>query len=96
VLIYQDDQDLYMGGWTPMKQTEELVAKQGMTASNWFIHTPVCCPSRGELLSGRYYHSIRVDKEKEGGCMHVNETKVNPVSFGHYLGEAGYTVGYFG
>jgi len=28
--------------------------------------------------------------------MHVDEDKVNPVSFAHYLGEAGYTSGYFG
>lgn len=28
--------------------------------------------------------------------MHVDEAKVNPVSFGYYLGEAGYTLGWFG
>ena len=28
--------------------------------------------------------------------MHIDEDKVNPVSFAHFLGEAGYTVGYFG
>jgi len=28
--------------------------------------------------------------------MHVDEKKVNPVSFGFYLGKAGYTLGYFG
>jgi N-acetylglucosamine-6-sulfatase len=78
-----------------MKQTQKLIAKNGATASNWFIHTPVCCPSRAELLSGRYMHSIRMPTPK-GGCMHIDETKVNPVSYGRYLGEAGYTVGYFG
>ena len=31
-----------------------------------------------------------------GGCMHIDEDKVNPVSFATYLGEGGYTVGYFG
>ena len=36
----QDDQDLYMGGWTPMKQTARLLNDKGTTASNWFIHTP--------------------------------------------------------
>ena len=60
-----------MGGWTPMKQTEAVLAKNGMTATNWFIHTPVCCPSRGEILTGRYFHNIRVSSFGGGGCMHV-------------------------
>jgi len=64
----------------------------------------VCCPSRGELLSGRYFHNIR-NPTPAGGCMHVNETIVNPHSFGAHLGQsddgsggkgAGYTMGWFG
>ena len=51
VLVLQDDMDLYMGGWTPMKQATALISDQGATARNWFIHTPVCCPSRGEILA---------------------------------------------
>jgi N-acetylglucosamine-6-sulfatase len=50
VLFLCDDQDLTLGGWTPMKQTTEVWSSKGATAKNWFIHTPVCCPSRAELL----------------------------------------------
>jgi hypothetical protein len=96
VLVLQDDMDLYMGGWTPMKQTTELISKRGATAKNWMIHTPVCCPSRGEILSGKYFHNIRVPSYGAGGCMHIDEAKVNPVSYGRYLQEGGYTNGYFG
>eukprot|EP00947_MAST-08B_sp_MAST-8B-sp1_P002915 g2915.t1 len=78
-----------------MKKAQSLLADKGVRASNWFIHTPVCCPSRGELLSGRYFHSIRNPTPK-GGCMHVDTDVVNPASFGTYLGKAGYTLGYFG
>tara|TARA_B110001452_G_scaffold8696_1_gene7583 strand:+ start:172 stop:1983 length:1812 start_codon:yes stop_codon:yes gene_type:complete len=95
VLVLQDDMDLYMGGWTPMKQTTALVSQQGATASNWFIHTPVCCPSRGELLSGRYFHNIRMPSHK-GGCMHIDPDKVNGVSFAAHLETAGYANAYFG
>ena len=36
-----------------MKQATKVLTEEGATANNWFIHTPVCCPSRGELLTGR-------------------------------------------
>lgn len=65
-----------------------------MTATNWFINTPVCCPSRGEILSGRYFHNIM--SADGSGCMHIDEDKVNPNQYGYQLGRAGYTVAYFG
>ena len=97
VLVLQDDMDLYMGAWDgrgtgsagPMRQATELLAKNGAFSTNWFIHTPVCCPSRGEILSGKYLHNIRVGALADGGCMHVDEQKVNPVSFARYLEAAG-------
>jgi len=72
-----------------------VVAGKGANATNWFIHTPVCCPSRAQILSGRYFHNVR-EPTSQGGCMHVDENKVNPVSAASYLVQAGYTVGYFG
>ena len=73
VLFLQDDQDQALGGWTPMKKAQHLVAEEGVTASNWFIHTPVCCPSRGEILSGKYLHNIRVAALKDGGCTYSGQ-----------------------
>lgn len=59
-----------------MKQASKLLSANGATALNWFIHTPVCCPSRAELLSGRYFHNV-VSKTGKG-CMHVDTTNVRP------------------
>lgn len=95
VLFLQDDQDVALGGWTPMQKTDRTVTQKGIKASNWFIHTPVCCPSRAELLSGRYFHNVRMPTSK-GGCMHVDTNKVNPVSFVAHLAKANYTAGWFG
>jgi N-acetylglucosamine-6-sulfatase len=108
-----DDQDQELGasfpthgGVTPMPKTQRLMERQGASASNWYIHTPICSPSRSELLSGKYLHNI---KEVGGssckgmpGCgyctgMHVNYSKINNHTFARYLNEeAGYTVGLFG
>eukprot|EP00656_Telonema_subtile_P048842 TRINITY_DN5929_c0_g1_i1.p2 TRINITY_DN5929_c0_g1~~TRINITY_DN5929_c0_g1_i1.p2 ORF type:complete len:255 (+),score=60.56 TRINITY_DN5929_c0_g1_i1:177-941(+) len=112
VLFLTDDQDQMLGGSfpvsspggaTPMPQTKELMADAGATATNMFIHTPICCPSRSELLSGRYFHNIKrtVKPSPQAPsdiiCMHVNESKVNNATFAKYLAEdAGYSVGMFG
>ena len=51
---FQDDQDVEIGGWDPMKQTQALLQKNGGLLTNWRIHTPICSPSRSETVSGRY------------------------------------------
>lgn len=81
VWFLTDDQDQKLGGsfpWHngvgPMPKTKALLADKGATATQWFIHTPICCPSRSELVTGKYFHNI---KGTGGGCMHINEAKVN-------------------
>ena len=100
VWFLTDDQDQKLGGSFPqhngvgpMSKTKRVLADMGATATNWFIHTPICCPSRAELVTGRYFHNI---KQSGGGCMHVNENLVNNQTFARYLHERGYTVGMFG
>jgi hypothetical protein len=97
VWFLTDDQDQKLGGSFPqhngvgpMPKAQALLADEGATATQWFIHTPICCPSRSELVSGMYFHNI---KGTGGGCMHIDETKVNDQTFARYLQEAGYVVG---
>ena len=65
-----------LNGATPMPQTRSLLAEQGATAGNFFVHTPICCPSRSELLTGKYFHNLKVDATRESkqaeDCMHIN------------------------
>ena len=81
--VITDDQDQMLGGSfptlhgaTPMPQTRSLLAEQGATAGNFFVHTPICCPSRSELLTGKYFHNLKVDPTRESkqaeDCMHIN------------------------
>ena len=80
VLFLTDDQDQMLGssfpraapgGATPMPRTKAEMEEKGAMASNMFIHTPICCPSRSELVSGRYFHNIRTTQAPS--CMHVDE-----------------------
>jgi len=105
VWFLTDDQDQLLGGSfpltmkaTPMPKTKELMQDGGTYAENWYIHTPICSPSRAELVTGRYFHNIKQVGGK-GYCsgMHVNYTLVNNNTFAKTLQEeAGYTVGMFG
>ena len=82
VFILTDDQDTMLGSMEAMPFTRALTAV-GVNLTNFFAHTPVCCPSRSELLTGRYFHNIRnrannsaaphtSEIVSEDNCMHVN------------------------
>ena len=53
VFVLTDDQDQLIGGslpaalgHTPLTKAKALLMDQGAYAENFFIHTPICCPSR--------------------------------------------------
>ena len=73
VLVMTDDMDGMLGSWEhSMTQSTALLKQRGATAENFFIHTPVCCPSRAETLSGRYFHNLRNVDNATGKCMGVD------------------------
>eukprot|EP00041_Stephanoeca_diplocostata_P016366 m.321999 g.321999 ORF g.321999 m.321999 type:complete len:588 (-) comp20343_c0_seq1:248-2011(-) len=97
VYIMTDDQDVELGGLTPMPKTRDLLGAQGAVGESFYIATPICCPSRTETLSGRLYHNVLTDTLE--GCMHVNSTGYifqNKASLFPQLQSAGYMTGGFG
>ncbi|XP_054613597.1 glucosamine (N-acetyl)-6-sulfatase (Sanfilippo disease IIID), b [Dunckerocampus dactyliophorus] len=69
LLIVTDDQDLQLGGMTPMKKTQLLIGDSGATFVNSFTVTPLCCPSRSSILTGRYPHNHQVrNNSLAGNC----------------------------
>ena len=95
--IMTDDQDVELGGLTPMPKTRRLLGDQGAVGEAMYVATPICCPSRTETLSGRLYHNVLSDDLS--GCMHVNHTRYifdHSSSLFPALQTAGYMTGGFG
>jgi len=68
ILILTDDQPDHTLKYMPNVQ-RELVA-HGVTFSNAFSTTPLCCPSRASILTGLYvcHHGVLTNREPEGGA----------------------------
>jgi N-acetylglucosamine-6-sulfatase len=56
LLLITDDQDVTLGTFDHMPHVRKDLQQKGMTFKNAFVHTPVCCPSRSSILTGRYLH----------------------------------------
>ena len=67
-----------------MPATRQWLADQGATFTNAFASTPLCCPSRGSIFTGRYAHN-------HGVTTNHNATTMDPrTTVQSYLGRAGY------
>jgi arylsulfatase A-like enzyme len=54
VLVLNDARD---GDQVALPKTMARFAAQGVTFPNFFMTTPLCCPSRATILTGRYPHN---------------------------------------
>lgn len=108
VFILTDDQDWTLAHWETVPIVRERIANQGVTLSNYMPTTPICCPSRAEMLSGRFAHNIRDNHFEphfmcflptvlDCGCMRMNTSQdFHDNNFGVFLKAAGYNTGWFG
>ena len=96
ILLLTDDQDLMLGGNEPMPYTRNLISTGGARLNNFFVNTPVCCPSRATILTGKYAHNWHTTSP--GACMHMNVTSptFKKSTIGVHMQALGYTTGMFG
>ena len=96
IFLLTDDQDLTLGGMTPLVFTKSLMESRGGTLKNFFVNTPVCCPSRTTLLTGIYTHNWHVTSGPS--CMHMGVTNSHfeQATIGVQLKKLNYTTGMFG
>lgn len=53
VFITTDDQDLLLGSMRALPHTARLLGKGGANLTQFRVNTPICCPSRSTMLTGR-------------------------------------------
>ncbi|HCR71520.1 MAG TPA: multidrug transporter, partial [Anaerolineae bacterium] len=64
IIILTDDMDSKLMPYMP--KTNQLIGEQGATFTNYFITTPICCPSRASMLRGQYAHNTDILENTPG------------------------------
>lgn len=64
IIILTDDMDNALMPY--MLKTIELIGEQGATFDNYFVTTPICCPSRASMLRGQYAHNTDILENSPG------------------------------
>ena len=105
VFILTDDQDRYLGpeGYDSlgslhaMPQLRKHLMDGGSLVENFYVNTPICCPSRTESFTGRYFHNVGPPRSP-GSCMHADTKQAwnNVTGLFGLLTRVGYNTGVFG
>jgi len=98
IVILTDDQDLTLGSLDYMPRTRNLIARQGMTFSNYFVPLSLCCPSRSTILTGLYPHNHKVytNFPPDGGYERFDERGLEEETLATALHSAGYRTALIG
>jgi arylsulfatase A-like enzyme len=89
LLILTDDQRA-AGTMEVMPQTRGIFEDGGTKFTQAFVTTPLCCPSRSSIFSGRYVHNHGVVNNESSQSLDTRYT------IQEYLRQSGYRTGYFG
>ncbi len=72
----------------------DRLASQGIRLTNCYAASPLCAPSRGAILTGRYNHRTGdVDVSSNRG---IDRIALSEKTMGDYFGNAGYVTGLIG
>ncbi|MDQ4024549.1 MAG: sulfatase, partial [Actinomycetota bacterium] len=83
LLVITDDQRAD-GSMQALPAVRRLFGRRGRTFTNAFTTTPLCCPSRASIVTGRYAHNHGVHTNDDGMGLDHGAT------IQRYLDEAGY------
>jgi arylsulfatase A-like enzyme len=88
LIIVTDDQ---RGGLSVMPETRRWMKRGGTRFNNAFVTTPICCPSRSSIFTGRYTHNHHV-YGNSGQAINLNQQ----TTLQYYLKQAGYETAMYG
>ncbi|MGH2757200.1 MAG: sulfatase family protein [Actinomycetota bacterium] len=90
VVIVTDDQRVET--MSAMPATRRLFRAGGTKFTNAFATTPLCCPARASIMSGRYAHNHGITTQEEGDAFKLEQSKTMQSE----LKAAGYRTGIYG
>ncbi|CAH2052219.1 unnamed protein product, partial [Iphiclides podalirius] len=81
----------------PMQNVKRFIGDKGVTFTNAYVSSPICCPSRASFLTGQYVHNhLTVNNSLSGGCYGRNWRSLETKTFAAILSGAGYGTFYAG